>query len=137
MTPLPRHPLTGDEPPEMIALLEQWEVWQPKAGPMLSLEEMSNGHLRNLQRWLRRRAHTLKFYYEFQALGWMGWVSGDQAEWDAEHAYETLLEMGDLEWLRRTALYRAITIERWARRTGRVGRFDRMIAFRESAGYGR
>lgn len=129
MTLLPRHPLgvgAGETAPEsaavtIIDLLDQWEVWSPKVGPIQRLEDMSDGHLLNLQRWLRRRAVTMKWVYEFQALPWVAMARGEIATDDADRAYEELLDMPPVQWLRRTVLYRAITIERWARRRGEDG----------------
>lgn len=84
-------------------VLSQDEVWYPKTGDPIRVDEMSLRYKKNVLAFLERRAPTLKAAYEWRMIAGPQ-PSGDAAQDAFDSAMGELFEMQPIKWLYRTPL---------------------------------
>lgn len=97
-----------------FSLLERLrgEIWRTREGREMTVEQMTESHAWNLQRWLERRADLVLFAANVE----MGCMvvdhdGGEMAHDALDHEEDALLEMDALDYLRELKLYQLL-IER-------------------------
>lgn len=131
---------TGEQARAVEAALQQWrrravlsqtEVWYPREGDPVRLDDMSLRWKRNLLAFLERRAPRLKASAEWQLVGW---ASSDRI---GEHAADSLdaVLSETMDTLPLTWLYRQPLVERLEQliREGHDGPVDRFDATKAEA----